>query len=288
MDTTADRHGLIGSTASTAAVDPMEPVPHRVVDRVAEGPGIVTLRVEPVEGSLPVALPGQFMMLWVFGVGEVPISLSGATPDGSLFFTVQAVGSTSTAIVNLNVGDLLGLRGPFGTPWPLEAAMGREVLIMAGGLGLAPLRMAIDSLCGDDEAAGRLTVLVGARQPANLLFSDDAVRWSSHGAKVRTTVDAADRTWGGAVGVITTLLDREPWHADVAFVCGPEAMMVASVRSLIKGGMKPEDIHVSLERNMHCGIAHCGRCQLGPLLLCRDGAVVRWDRVADLLAVRGR
>jgi NAD(P)H-flavin reductase len=159
---------------------------------------------------------------------------------------------------------------------------------MAGGLGLAPLRMAIDRLVLGHHTPLSATVLVGARQPSSLLFPADLARWEGNGATVRTTVDAADRSWHGAVGVVTTLLDRDPARADLAFVCGPEVMMAASARALMQRGIPADHIHVSLERNMHCGIAHCGRCQLGPLLLCRDGAVVRWDRAADLVAVRGR
>ncbi len=266
----------------------MEPVPHRVVSRVVEGPKVVSLRIVPVADRLSPCEPGQFMMLWMFGIGEVPISASRALPDGALEFTVQAVGATSTAITEAQIGDLVGLRGPFGTTWPMAEAAGRDVVVMAGGLGLAPLRMAIDRLVCGEPAPRRVTLLVGARAPASLLFPVDLARWADSGATVRTTVDAADRTWHGAVGVVTTLLGRESIQPDIAFVCGPEAMMAASARALIDAGLDAEHIHVSLERNMHCGIAHCGRCQLGPLLLCRDGAVVRWDQAADLVAVRGR
>jgi NAD(P)H-flavin reductase len=266
----------------------MEPVPHRVVSRVVEGPKVVSLRIVPVTHRLSPCEPGQFMMLWMLGIGEVPISASRAMPDGSLEFTVQAVGATSTAITEAQIGDLVGLRGPFGTSWPISEATGRDVVVMAGGLGLAPLRMAIDRLVGGEPAPRGITLLIGARTPANLLFPLDLARWAGAGATVRTTVDAADRTWHGAVGVVTTLLEREPVPPDIAFVCGPEAMMAASARALLDAGLAADHIYVSLERNMHCGIAHCGRCQLGPLLLCRDGAVVGWDRAADLVAVRGR
>lgn len=285
MDSIADPRS---PTSVWTRADPMEPIPHRVVSRVVEGPRVVSVRVVPVGRALPAADPGQFMMVWAFGVGEVPISVSDVAPDCSPQFTVQAVGATSSAITEARVGDLLGLRGPFGTRWPVAEAAGRDLVVMAGGLGLAPLRMAVDRLARGEPSPRSLTVLVGAREPASLLFPDDLARWTAAGATVRTTVDAADRSWPGAVGVVTTLLDREPVQADLAFVCGPEVMMAASVRALMKAGMAPDRIHVSLERNMHCGIAHCGRCQLGPLLLCRDGPVVRWDRVAGLVAVRGR
>jgi len=282
MDTPADPRSRV------TAPEPMEPVLYRVVSRWVEGPRVVTLRLAAVAEALAVPGPGQFMMVWVFGVGEVPISVSNVTPDGLFDFTVQAVGATSTAITAAQVGDVLGLRGPLGTSWPVAQAADRDVVVMAGGLGLAPLRRAIDALTRGEPAPRSITVLVGAREPASLLYPDDLDRWSAQGALVRTTVDTADRTWHGAVGVVTTLVDREPVKADLAFVCGPEVMMVASVRALMNAGLTDDHIYVSLERNMHCGIAHCGRCQLGPLLLCRDGAVVRWDSVSDLVAVRGR
>jgi anaerobic sulfite reductase subunit B len=268
--------------------EPMEPAPHRVIGRTLESPRVVTLRVVPLEQSLLISLPGQFMMAWVFGVGEVPISVSNAGPDGWMDFTVQTVGATSAAFNAAEIGDVIGLRGPFGTAWPVALAAGRDVVVMAGGLGLAPLRLAIEAMINGAPSPHSMTVLVGAREPASLLYPDDLARWAASGVAVRTTVDTADRTWHGAVGVVTTLLGREPVAADLAFVCGPEVMMAASVRALMNAGMAADRIHVSLERNMHCGIAHCGRCQLGPLLLCRDGAVVRWDQVAELVAVRGR
>lgn len=274
--------------SDSAHADPMEPVPHRIVSRVVEAPSVVTLHVVPVGRALPATKPGQFMMLWVFGVGEVPISVSQTGTDGSLEFTVKAVGATSTATTAAQVGDLVGLRGPFGTSWPLTDAAGHDIVVMAGGLGLAPLRMAIDRLVLGHDTPRSVTVLVGASQPSTLLFPADLARWAGNGAAVRTAVDVADRSWKGAVGVVTTLLEREQSHVDLAFVCGPEVMMSASARALMRTGLPADHIHVSLERNMHCGIAHCGRCQLGALLLCRDGAVVRWDRAADLVAVRER
>jgi NAD(P)H-flavin reductase len=167
-------------------------------------------------------------------------------------------------------------------------AAGCDVVVLAGGLGLAPLRMAIDRLVLGHHVPRSVNVLVGARQPSDLLLPADLARWAGNGATIRTTVDTADRSWHGSVGVVTTLLDRDPVRADLAFVCGPEVMMAASVRALMKTGLAADHIYASLERNMHCGIAHCGRCQLGPLLLCRDGAVVRWDQAAELVAVRGR
>ncbi len=288
MEPLADTMSNAAVVLAVPRVEPMAPVPHRVVARTLDSSRVVTVRVVPVEQSLAVPQPGQFMMVWVFGVGEVPISISNVGAEGWMDFTVQTVGATSAAINAAEIGDTIGLRGPFGTVWPVALARGRNVVVMAGGLGLAPLRMAIEAMVNSEPSPRHVTVLAGAREPASLLYPDELARWAASGVAVRTTVDTADRTWPGAVGVVTTLLEREPVAADLAFVCGPEVMMVASVRALTNAGMGADQIHVSLERNMHCGIAHCGRCQLGPLLLCRDGAVVCWDEVAELVAVRGR
>lgn len=266
--------------------EPMEPVLHRVRDIVRETADVVTLTLDAVDRALPAPLPGQFMMVWAFGVGEVPISVSRIDPDGGVLLTVRTVGAVSAAIVSAAPGDLLGLRGPYGTAWPVGEAAGRDTVVVAGGLGLAPLRMAIDALAAGGPS--RLTVVVGSREPAQLLYPGDLDRWAASGADVHTTVDAADRSWHGAVGTATALLQRLGARHEVAFVCGPELMMTSAARAATALGVTRADVWVSLERNMHCGIGHCGRCQLGPLLLCRDGAVVRWDEVEQLLEVRGR
>jgi NAD(P)H-flavin reductase len=271
--------------------EPMTPEPHRVVGIVNETPDVVTLTVEPVDEELAAIRPGQFVMVWAFGVGEIPVSVSGIADGGRVALTVRAVGAVSDAIVATHPGDLLGLRGPYGTTWPTEEAVGRDVLVVAGGLGLAPLRTAIDELASfgrSDRGPRSLTVVMGAREPDQVLFADDLRRWRSLGVDVHLTVDAAGRGWTGAVGTATQLVARLGDRHDLAFVCGPELMMTSAARAAVVQGADPRHVWVSLERNMHCGIAHCGRCQLGPLLLCRDGAVVRWDRVTELLRERGR
>jgi NAD(P)H-flavin reductase len=271
--------------------EPMTPAPHRVVGVVHETADVVTLTVEPVGDDLVENRPGQFVMVWAFGVGEIPVSVSGVADGGRVALTVRGVGAVSDAIVAARPGDLLGLRGPYGTAWPTEEAAGRDVLVVAGGLGLAPLRMAIDELAAigpSDRRPRSLTVVMGAREPDQVLFAADLRRWRSLGVDVHVTVDAAGRGWAGSVGTATQLVARLGERHDVAFVCGPELMMTSAARAAVVQGTDPRQVWVSLERNMHCGIAHCGRCQLGPLLLCRDGAVVPWDRVTELLRERGR
>jgi anaerobic sulfite reductase subunit B len=276
-----------------APVDPMLPVPYRVTAHRVAGPDVATLALRPVEPAeaLPRPLPGQFMMIWAFGVGEIPISVSGIGSDGSIEITVKDVGPVSAAIVAAGPADTLGVRGPYGTAWPIEDVAGFHVVVVAGGLGLAPLRLAIGELIGamhTPSGPRAVTVLLGARDPAQLLFADEYDMWRAGGARVIPTVDAAGRGWSGAVGTATSLVERHEVAGDLAMVCGPELMMLSAARALVHEGVAAHCVHVSLERNMHCGVAKCGRCQLGPLLLCRDGAVARWDHVSGLMAVRGR
>lgn len=287
---TARADATIGTAGYT---DAMDPVPHRVVGLRPEVNGVVSLTLDPVAHSLAQVQPGQFVMAWVFGVGEIPISVSRAGAAGRLLLTVRAVGAVSAALCTLHVGAVVGLRGPYGTGWPCARAAGRDVVVVGGGLGLAPLRMAIDTIAEGlaptaPNGPRSLTVVVGARSPDQVLYPDDLERWRSAGAQVHVTVDVADRNWHDAVGTTTAVLQRLAMPFALALVCGPELMMTSGARTLVAHDVPATDVWVSMERNMHCGVGQCGRCQLGPLLLCRDGAVVPWSQVADLVEVRGR
>ncbi len=284
MDPNVDTAVAAESTVGLA--DPLTPVPYRVVGVERETADVVTLTLAPMTRALDPIQPGQFLMVWMFGVGEIPVSVSAVGDGGEVGLTVRAVGAVSNAIVAARAGDTIGVRGPYGTVWPTDEVAARDVLVVAGGLGLAPLRTAIDELAA--SGTRRLTVVVGAREPEQVLYPQDLQRWRRLGAHVHVTVDAAGRRWDGAVGTATAVVARLGEHHDTAFVCGPELMMTSAARAAIVQGTDPADVWVSLERNMHCGIAQCGRCQLGPLLLCRDGAVVRWDHVTELLRERGR
>jgi anaerobic sulfite reductase subunit B len=267
--------------------DPMRPLPFAVRARRSESPATVSIEVEPVGDAIDRPAPGQFVMVWAFGVGEVPISVSHV--DGHrITLTIRSVGAVSEALVSHGVGEVLGVRGPFGTAWPVDAAAGRDVVVVAGGLGLAPLRMAIDELVAGGRPARHVTLVVGARSPDQVLYPAAMDAWAEAGASVHPTVDTAGRSWHGAVGTATAQLERLAERHELAFVCGPELMMTSAARSTVALGTPADQVWVSLERNMHCGVAQCGRCQLGPLLLCRDGAVVRWSDAATLLEVRGR
>jgi NAD(P)H-flavin reductase len=234
--------------------------------------------------------PGQFNMLYAFGVGEIPVSVSG-DPDapGPLIHTVRAVGDVSRALTQLKPGDELGLRGPYGTAWPVAESSGSDVIVVAGGLGLAPLRPAIYRLLAGRERYGRIVLLYGTRDPTDILFRREVEGWRRRlDVAIEVTVDHADASWRGHVGVVTKLIGRAAFDPDhtVALVCGPEIMMRFSAGALEAAGVAPERIFLSLERNMKCAVGQCGHCQLGPALLCRDGAVLPYDHVSRLLTVR--
>ena len=264
---------------------PLLPEPFRVTSAQQETHDTWTLELAP-DGGTPLApfAPGQFAMLYAFGAGEVPISVSALRTDGTLVHTVRSVGAVTRRICALEEGDAVGVRGPFGTTWPVEQATGRDVVIVAGGIGLAPLRPVVHELFARPDRYGSVSVLYGGRNPDELLYVDELSEW---GAEV--IVDAAPGGWRGRVGLVTKLVPRieaDPANA-IAMLCGPEAMMRFTAVALGDRGLAPESIWVSIERSMKCGVGHCGHCQLGPLFVCKDGAVVRHDTAASLMAVRG-
>ena len=266
----------------------MVPQPFAVSDRAQETADTWTLTLEPVAGEPPAVAPGQFMMVYVFGIGEVPISVSGARDrPAPLVLTVRAVGAVSEAICASPPGSVLGVRGPFGTAWPIARSTGADVVVVAGGIGLAPLRPVLLRALERRGEYGNVALLYGARTPADLLFGAELESWRE-GASVDVTVDAADAGWRGKVGVVPKLVPAARFDSvsAVAFVCGPEIMMRFSVQALVERGVHPERIHISLERNMRCGVGHCGHCQLGPTLICRDGPVYAYDTAAPWLEVR--
>lgn len=267
--------------------DPMLPQPRRVRRVQRETGDTYTLTVEaPPHGFAP----GQFNMIAAFGIGEVPISMSGDPgKPGQLVHTVRAVGPVTTAICRARRGEVLGVRGPYGRPWPVAECQGRDVVIVAGGLGLAPLRPAVYHLLRHRSAYGRVVLLVGARAPEELLFRAELARWAGRGdLQVLVTVDRAGPEWTGEVGVVTALFDAAHFDGGsaVALVCGPEVMMRFAARALEQRGVSDDRIHCSLERNMKCAIGFCGHCQLGPAFLCKDGPVLRYDRVRPFFRVR--
>ncbi len=270
--------------------DPMIPLPYRVVSLGRELADTFTLELQAEDGSGLIFQPGQFNMLYRFGVGEVPISISGDPGDnGRLVHTIRAVGAVTRALEGINPGETVGIRGPFGTPWPLDEAEDQDVLIVAGGIGLAPLRPAIYQLLAQRERYGCICLYYGARSPDDILYADELKQWRGRfDMKVEVTVDRADPSWRGKVGVVTRLLgEREFDPIDtLAMICGPEIMMRYCIMSLNDLGVNNERIHVSMERNMKCAVGFCGHCQFGGAFVCRDGPVFRFDRIAERFNIR--
>lgn len=267
---------------------------YRVTETRRETYDTVTMTLDPVDRALPAPAPGQFTMLTAFGVGEVPISVSSAAEaaaagdrnGGSFVQTLRAVGAVTQALHDARPDTLVGMRGPFGVGWDLTVASGHDVVIVGGGVGMAPLRPVLRAVLAHRDRYGQVAVLAGARTPADLLYADELEQIA--GAHVAVSVDQPTDDWRGRVGVVTTLLAGAPFDAEntVAYVCGPEIMMRFTAAALMRRGNPADRIQISLERNMRCGVGLCGHCQLGPIIVCRDGPVVTYDRVAELLTVR--
>jgi len=282
-------HALTEPAAETAAV----PRFYRVASRREDTADTVTFELMEPAQPVPAFAPGQFAMLTAFGIGEVPISVSGLGDGGGgrarrLEHTLRAVGAVTRALYAAQPGSLIGVRGPFGTSWDVASAAGRDIVIVAGGIGLAPLRPVVLTALADRSRYGRIVLLVGARTPGDLLYIDELERWRRDGVEVAITVDRADTSWSGEVGLVTALIEPAGLapESSVAFVCGPDVMMRFTADALAARGIPASRIRVSLERNMRCGVGWCGHCQFGPLLVCRDGPVVGYDRAAALMRVR--
>lgn len=264
---------------------PTDPVPARIRRVRKELHDTFTLELEPGIRFRP----GQFTMVYRYGVGEVPISISGDPSEDVLVHTIRAVGPVTRAICALKKDDVLGIRGPYGAGWPLEEARGRDVVIVAGGVGIAPLRPAVYSILRERDRFGRVALFVGARTPKDLLFGKELEKWRGRfDLDVHVTVDSAKPGWRGDVGVVTRLLPRAAFDpaSAVAILCGPEIMMRFAAQELRTRGMDAGRIFVSMERNMKCALGFCGHCQFGPTFVCKDGPVFPWSRVEGWLKIR--
>ena len=267
----------------------MLPRPFEVRARRPELADSLTLEMAAVDGAPLHFAPGQFTMLYVHGVGEIAISISGNPANGdTLVQTIRGVGAVSNALCSLSEGQRVGVRGPLGTAWPVEQALGKHLMVVAGGLGLAPTRPIIYWALANRDRIKGLSIVYGTRSPDQILYAQQVLGWATtKGVDVGVTVDRAPDDWTGRVGVVTELIPgllRAP-DETVAMVCGPEIMMRFAAQSLADAGVAQEDIYVSMERNMKCGIGWCGHCQLGPHLICRDGPVFAYPAVRDLMTV---
>lgn len=266
----------------------------QIDDITPESVGITTYHMRFVDPAVHGAYrfqPGQFNMLYLPGVGEIAISLSAGDDErGTFDHTVRDAGNVTRTLARLGRGGSLGIRGPYGSSWPMEQALGADVIFVAGGIGLSPLRPAIYGMLARRKEYGQATLLCGARTPDSLLYVREYSSWTDDGLNVYSTVDRSDLTWQGNVGVVSLLLDRlRALHAGntVLMCCGPEVMMRYSVRSALARGLRKDQIWVSLERNMQCAVGLCGHCQLGPAFICKDGPVFRYDAIEPFLDREG-
>ena len=275
---------------AAAAADPMIPERYRLSHTRQDSRDVFTLELEPLDGPMLAYRPGQFTMLDAFGVGEAPISISGdPTRPGPLEHTIRDVGPVTHALIAAPVGSVLGVRGPFGTTWDVTDGIGGDVVFVAGGLGLPPLRPALLQVIAERERYGRVVLLYGARTPEDILFGDELRRWGKdHRVVVEITVDNGQHAWQGKVGFVTELVPKAGFdpRATLALVCGPETMMRYAAAALVHRGVPEHRVRLSMERNMKCGVGLCGHCQLRELFICVDGPVLSWDRLAPLLSTR--
>ncbi len=281
------------STLDRAAptIDPLlVPRVQRVIAVFDELPDVVTLRVEPVEGTPSSFLPAQVSMVGAFGIGEAAISISSPTNETRYHeYTIRRAGAITSALIRLRPGDTLWTRGPFGSAWDLDLD-GDDLVIAAGGIGIAPLRAAIYSILQYRERYGQAVLVVGGRDAAHLLYHSQFEPWREHGLAVIETIDADEAGWPGHVGLVPEVVTSTVAELGLdvartsALVCGPDVMMQLTSEGLVALGVDPDRIQLTVERNMQCGNALCGHCQLGPLIVCRDGPVVRYPSVAAALA----
>jgi sulfhydrogenase subunit gamma (sulfur reductase) len=268
--------------------------PATIVEKIREAQDINTYRLQLVDERVRQQFrfkAGQFNMVYLFGVGEVAISIVSDPDEPELLdHTIRAIGRVTKAIADLQPGDVLGIRGPFGQGWPLDEARGRNVVIVTGGLGCAPVIGAIEYILRRRAQYGSIKILHGVKTPHDLLYRDRFDAWRGFSdTEVLLTSDQPDKSWSYHIGVVTELFELvsiDPAKS-IVLMCGPEIMMRLGVPILIRRGIPPTVIYVSLERHMECGIGLCGHCQMGPYFLCKDGPVMRYDRVAPWLGRAG-
>ncbi|NIP29812.1 MAG: Ni/Fe hydrogenase subunit gamma [Candidatus Dadabacteria bacterium] len=272
--------------------NPWVPELFRIEEIARETEDVFTLNLLPTGKKNPVHFePGQFNMLYVYGVGEIPLSISGNPGEQEKrIHTVRAVGAVTQALSRLKRGDKVGVRGPFGSKWPTENAKGSDVVIVAGGLGLAPLRPLIYKILSEREIYRSVFVLYGTRSPHDIIYSEELDEWREcTDVELDITVDMSDKGWHGNVGVVTTLIKKAGFDPEntCAYICGPEIMMRYSVVEMQKYGVEEENIFIAMERNMKCAIGFCGRCQFGPDFICKDGPVFSYNVLSKLIKIRG-
>ena len=275
-------------------MNPHVPWEAEVVERIQESPTIFTLRLRLVDEEVRQAYrfaPGQFNMVYLYGVGEVPISIASDPQDTNLLgHTIRAVGRVTEGLSRLGAGERLGLRGPYGRGWPLAEAEGKDIVVVTGGLGCAPVVAVINYIIMRRERFGRLTVIQGVKHSEELIWRERYAYWNTlPDTQVLLAADHGGPLWPWHVGLVTEVFDQMEItpQRSVAMMCGPEGMMRAAVRNLTERGLAEDSIYLSMERNMQCAIGQCGHCQFGASFICRQGPVFAYSRIKELLGVRG-
>jgi NAD(P)H-flavin reductase len=281
----------IGKPHAISPTAPMQPYWAEIIDIVREAPGVSTYWLQFLDPALRDGFhfkAGQFNMVSVPGLGEAAISISSDMENTQPFgHTIRAVGNVTTAISHMNVGDVLGIRGPFGSWWSLDDCVGRDIVIAAGGIGLPPIRPVLYYIINHRRDFGKVIVLYGARTPNDLQFTSEYKAWQDAQIELQVTVDRGDDSWQGRVGVVPILFynTRIDPHNTVIMTCGPEIMIRFVIFEALARRVRPERILVSLERNMKCGLGSCGHCQLGPYFVCKDGPVFSFDKLQPYVNV---
>lgn len=268
------------------------PLPYRIVEKNTENNAVVTFGIKPAHKTNKIQInAGQFAMLYVFGIGEIPISVSRVSQDDDdmIYHTIRDVGSVSHSLCRLKIGDQIGVRGPFGNAWPSDLLEDKDTLVVAGGVGLAPLRPVLDAIYQKNVRPNCSYLFNGARNPQGMIFRDDLTKWQqSSDIHVFLTVDRPDENWNHHIGVVTDLFGLAEFNPSktVAFICGPEIMMRFSADKLSSLGVHPSQIYLTMERNMKCAIGHCGHCQFGPDFICKNGPIFTYEKLGTPLTIK--
>ena len=275
-------------------INPYLPMEAEVIERIQESPDMYSLRLRITDPAVQAAYtfePGQFNMLYLYGVGEIPISIvSDPRDENSIDHTIRAVGRVTNAMSNLNAGDVIGLRGPYGRGWPVLDAEQRDVVVVTGGLGCAPVVSVLNYIARRRERFGKLNIVQGVKHTCDFIWRERYDHWRElPDTRVLLAADDGEPIWPFHIGRVTDLFDQMEFNPDdvIVMLCGPEGMMRIVVKYMLEQGVNGKDIWLSMERNMQCGIGHCGHCQYGGKFICKDGPVFCYDDLKDLFGKRG-
>ncbi len=274
--------------------NPYLPMEAEIIERIQESPGLFTLRLrltDPQQQASYTFKPGQFNMLYLHGIGEIAISIVSDPQDEHIIdHTIRAVGRVSQGIEQLKQGERIGLRGPYGNSWPMAQAEQKDVVIITGGLGCAPVVSVIEYVARRRERFGHLNIVQGVKHSSDFIWRERYDKWRELAdTQVLLAADAGEPIWPWHIGRVTDLFEQMIFNPQQVMVvmCGPEGMMKVVVKNMLARGVAEDDIYLSMERNMHCGIGHCGHCQYGDKFICRDGAIFSYAQVKALFKIKG-